>query len=75
MLFVGIDNILCHYNRADIYVTVVHVDNEFKQLFNDLEAEWEVSLNFSLLSERVPDQRGKQGITRTLLCRITSLTI
>ena len=53
MLFQGIDNVLRHYNRADIYVTVIHADNEFKPIFADLEDKWDVDMNFSLPKEHV----------------------
>ena len=55
MLFEGIDNVLHHYNRADIYISVIHADKEFKPIFADLEDKWEIDMNFSLSKEHAPD--------------------
>ena len=51
----GIENILRHYNKNDIYVTTIHTDNEFRSVMKMLEDKWEVHLNFCLPGEHVPD--------------------
>ena len=51
----ALDNILRLYNKAGIYVTVIHADNEFRKIFRDIDEDWEVESNFSLPQEHVPD--------------------
>ena len=37
VLYVGINELLRVYNKPGIYIKTIHVDHEFKPLFNDLE--------------------------------------
>lgn len=55
MLYSGINNILCHYNKMEIYVTTIHADNDFRPLFTNLEDKWDIKINFSLPGEHVLD--------------------
>ena len=54
-LCAALDDILHLYNKADIYVTKIQADNEFKSIFRELDEIWEVDFNFSLPQEHVPD--------------------
>ena len=36
----GSDEVLILYNRADIYVTQIHCDNEFKKSIRKLDEDW-----------------------------------
>ena len=51
----GVENILRHYNKNDIYVSTIHADNEFRSVIKMLEDKWKVHLNFCLPGEHVPD--------------------
>ena len=53
--FAGIDMILRHYNKHGIYVSVIHADNKFQSILNELVDVWDIKLNFSLPGEHVPD--------------------
>ena len=44
----GIDDIIRHYNKANIYVERIHADNEFRTLIKELVNKWDVDMNFSL---------------------------
>ena len=46
-LCAALDNILHLYNKADIYITKIHADNEFKSVFWELDETWDVEFNFS----------------------------
>ena len=50
-----LDDILRLYNKADIYITRIHADSEFKSVFRELDETWEVNFNSSLPQEHVPD--------------------
>ena len=55
VLYAGIDKVLRVYNRVGIYINTIHANHEFKTLLNDLEDQWEITLNFSNPVEHVPD--------------------
>ena len=55
LLYAGIDDVLRHYNKADIYVERIHADNEFRTLTKQLVDKWDVAMNFSLPGAHVPD--------------------
>ena len=55
MLFAGLDKILRHYNKHDIFVSMIHADNKFHSLFNMLADDWDISFNYCLPGEHVPD--------------------
>ena len=55
MLFSGIDVILRHYNKFDIWISLIHADNEFRSILRELEDIWDTSINFSMPGEHVPD--------------------
>ena len=50
----GLDEVLRLYNRANIYVTRIHCDNEFKKIFNELDEEWTINFNYANPQEHVP---------------------
>ena len=41
MLCEGLYNILAFYNRADVYITMIHCDHEFKAMERELSEKWE----------------------------------
>ena len=51
----GLDKVLRLYNRADIYVTQIHCDNEFKKIFRELDEDWDIEFNYSNPQEHVLD--------------------
>ena len=51
----GIDVILRFYNRADVTITKIHADNEFKPVLEELTEDWTVAFNFAHPGEHVPD--------------------
>ena len=55
MLLAGLDIILRHYNKHDIFVSLIHADNEFRSLFNMLADDWDINFNYCLPGEHVPD--------------------
>ena len=55
LLFQAIDNVLWHYNKADIFVSQIHADNEFRTMMKYLKEKWDVKMNFALPAEHVPD--------------------
>ena len=55
MIFAGLDVILRHYNKNDTWVSLIHADNEFKSIMNELEDVWDIEINFSMPREHVPD--------------------
>ena len=61
-LCAALDDILRLYNRADIYVTRIHTDNEFKSVFRELDETWDVDFNYSLPQEHVPDIEHKNHL-------------
>ena len=65
MLFEGIDVILRHYNTNDIWVLVIHADNEFTPVMRELleSDKWDLDMNFSNPGEHVPDiERGNRPL-------------
>ena len=55
LLYAGINDVLRHYNKADIYVERIHADTEFRTLTKQLVDKWDVAMNFSLPGAHVPD--------------------
>lgn len=74
MLFEGLDNILRFYNRADVYISMIHCNHEFKSIFKELENSWDIEFNFCSSQEHVPDieheNRVLQGRFRVMLYRL-----
>ena len=54
MLFSGIDKILQFYNHVDIYIKMIHADNEFRSILHELLDKWDVDINFCNPGEHVP---------------------
>ena len=53
------------YNRADVRISVLHADNEFRSLLEELiqSDEWDIDINFSNPGEHVPDiERGNRTL-------------
>ena len=66
-LCAALDNILRLYNTADIYITRIHADNEFKSVLRELDETWDVEFNFSSPQEHVPDIEHDNYILRERL--------
>ena len=49
------DVILRHYNKFDIWISLIHADNEFRSILKELEDVWDTSINFSMPGEHVPN--------------------
>ena len=62
MLYEGLDEILKFYNKADIYISMIHCDNEFKSIFKELENNWDIKFNFSSPQEHAPDIEHKNCV-------------
>lgn len=39
-LFQGIDDVLQHYNKSNIFISQIHSENEFRSIMEDLEENW-----------------------------------
>ena len=55
LLYKGIDSVLRHYNKANILISGIHAENEFKTLLSELEDRWDVEMNLSLPGAHVHD--------------------
>jgi len=53
-LYDSLDNVLCRYNCATIYVTSIDSDIEFKTLFEDVEDNMDAKFNYAPQGEHVP---------------------
>ena len=68
MLYEGLDEILKFYNKADIYISMIHCDNEFKSIFKELENNWDIKFNFSSPQEHVPNIEHKNRVLQERFC-------
>ena len=65
ILYKGLDEIIQKYNRADVRISVIHADNEFRSLLESLiqSDDYDVDINFSNPGEHVPDiERGNRTL-------------
>jgi len=53
-LYASLDNVLCHYNRATLYVTSIESDIEFKSLFEDIEDNMDTKFNYAPHGKHIP---------------------
>ena len=56
-LYQALDEVMRKYNQADVRISVIHANNEFRSVLNDLivSDEWDVDVNFLNPGEHVPD--------------------
>ena len=65
ILYKGLDEVIRKYNRADVRISVIHADNEFRPLLESLiqSDDYNVDVNFSDPGEHVPDiERGNRTL-------------
>ena len=58
------EDILCLYNRADIYIKRIHCDNDFKTVFRELDKNCDAEFNYSSPQKHVPDIEHKNRVLR-----------
>lgn len=64
-IYKALDVILRKYNRANVRIAVIHADNEFQSVIQDLieSDDWDLDVNFSNPGKHVPDiERGNQTL-------------
>ena len=54
-MYKSLIKVLGYYKRADIKITMIHGDNEFRSLEDLVEEKHKVEFNFLLPDEHVPD--------------------
>ena len=54
-LIVWLDDIIHHFNKNDIKIAWLHLDNEFKPLKQKTEKKWKLRVNSSTPDEHVGD--------------------
>ena len=75
ILYKGLDEIIRKYNRADVRISVIHADNEFRSLLESLiqNDDYDVDINFSNPGEHVPDSREETGhLRKGFVCNTTA---
>ena len=55
VLLAGLNHILWKYNKADVVISKLHADNEFKSVMEDLDEKWELDVNLAHPRDHVPD--------------------
>lgn len=53
-MFEAIDVVLREYTRAEFKATLIHADNQFRPLFEEVEDELDVTFNFTNPGEHKP---------------------
>ena len=67
-LYDSLDNVLCRYNRATIYVTSINSDVEFKSLFEDIEDNMDANFNYAPQGEHVLAAERNNGTIADRIC-------
>ena len=55
VLLAGLNHIFRKYNNADVVISKLHADNEFKSVMEDLDEKWELDVNLAHPGDHVPD--------------------
>jgi hypothetical protein len=50
-----LDNVFCTYNQAGFQITIIHCDNEFHPLMDQLQNTYNVQMNYANPQEHVPE--------------------
>ena len=62
-IYKALDEIMRKYNRANVRIAVIHADNKFRSVMQELiqSDNWDLDMNFSNPGEHVPDiERGNR---------------
>ena len=51
----ALKKIVSFYNKTEIIVTIIHADNEFFSIEEEMEEDSELEFNFAALDEQFPD--------------------
>ena len=54
-LLEALQKIILFYNHADVKISLIHTDNEFRGLEEIVDERFEIKFNFSASDEHVPD--------------------
>ena len=54
-LIEGPRKVVRYYNKADITVSMIHANNEFRSIAEAMEEDWKLDFNFAAPDEHVPD--------------------
>ena len=54
-LLEALQKIILFYNHADVKISLIHTDNEFRGLEEIVDEKFEIEFNFSAPNEHVPD--------------------
>ena len=56
-IYRALDEVMRKYNRANVRISVIHADNEFRSVMRELieSDEWDLDMNFLNPGEHLPD--------------------
>jgi hypothetical protein len=59
-----LDNIFRTYNQAGVWITIIHCDNEFRPLMDQLQNTYNVQMNYANPQEHVPETERNNRVTK-----------